>query len=57
MKFGAILTPVHQSHQQLIGSAQIGGPAKVPQVSLHYGQHLLIYTPADTGQPFKFCIL
>ena len=57
MKFGAILTPVHQGHQQLIGSAQTGWPAKVPQVSHHYGQHLFIDSPADTGQPFKFCIL
>lgn len=49
MKFSAILSPVHQSQQQLIRPAQLGRPAKIPQVSLHYRQHLFEDAALHTG--------
>ncbi len=57
MKLGPILTPVHQGHQQLIRSAQLGRLAKIAQVPLQDCQHLFEDASANTGQSFEITIL
>jgi hypothetical protein len=41
MKFRSVFSPVHQDHQQLIGSAQLGGSTKVSQSFLDDSKHLI----------------
>ena len=40
MKFGSILSPVHQGHQQLIGSAQFRRSPEIAQPFFNDLQHL-----------------
>ena len=56
MELGPILTPIHQGHQQLIRSAQLGRSAKVPQAPLQDRHHLIEHAPAHAGQAFEIAI-
>jgi hypothetical protein len=53
MKFGPILTPVHQGQQQLVRSAQFGRSAEVSQTFFDHGQHLFKGLSLDARQPFE----
>jgi hypothetical protein len=55
MKFSSILSPVHQGHQQLIGSAQFRRPPKVTQPFLNNFQHLLKGFSLDTRETLEIC--
>jgi len=48
MKFGSILSPIPQGHQQLIGAAQPGWSAKVSQPCFDDRKHLLKGCMLDT---------
>jgi hypothetical protein len=52
MKFGSILAPIHQCHQQLIGLAQFGWPTELPAF-VNYGQHLIKGFSLNAGQSFE----
>ena len=52
-KFYSIFSPVHQSHQQLLGSAQFGWSPKVLYTFLDDCKHLIESFALDTGSPFE----
>ena len=56
MKFGAILTPVHQGQQQLVGAAQFGWSAEGSQALFDHFEHLVKGFALDARQPFEIRI-
>lgn len=57
MKLGSLFAPVHQGHQELIGSAQFGRPSKVAQGLCNHFEHQLKGFSLYSGQTFEFAIL
>ena len=57
MKFRSVFSPIHQGHQQLIGSAKFGWSPKVGQPFLHDFEHLAKGVSLDTRQSLELCIL
>ena len=49
MKFRSIFSPVHQGHQQLIGSAQFRWSPEVSQPFLNHFEHLIEGFALDTS--------
>ena len=57
MKFRSIFSPVHQGHQQLIGSAQLRWSPEGTQSLLHYFEHLRKGFSLYTSETLEICVL
>jgi hypothetical protein len=57
MKFGSIFSPVHQGHQQLIGSAQFRRPPEVTQPFLYDFEHLFKGCSLYASETFEIRVL
>jgi hypothetical protein len=53
MKLGPILSPVHQSHQQLIGPAQFRRSPEITHPFLYYFEHPFNGFSLYAGQPLE----
>ena len=57
MKFSPVFSPLHQGHQQLIGSAQFGRSPKVSQSFFNHFEHLGKGFSLYAGETFEVCVL
>ena len=57
MKFRSVFSPVHQGHQQLIGSAQFGRSPKVTQSFFNDFEHLFKRFALYASETLEICIL
>ena len=56
MKLRSIFSPVHQGHQQLIGSAQLRRSSKATQSFLNDLAHLLKGFSLYAGKTLEVCV-
>ena len=57
MELRSILTPVHQGHQQLVGSVQGRWPAKITQARSHDQKHLFKSASLDSRATLEIFII
>jgi hypothetical protein len=56
MKLGTIFSPVHQRHQQLVCSAQLGRSPKIGHLRFQHANHLSESMVFDSRQPLEVFI-